>query len=159
VVPTSSPGAAHYNNTETLLPNGKVLFVEDSLYNPSGRADLYDPAAGTWSPAGNSGTSGTATLLLNGKVLVAGIGASLYEPSLNPITNPLRSADGSFKFSFSNPSGSSYHILASTNPTAPLNTWSNLGSATETPSGSGQFQFTDQQAKNYPKRFYRVRSP
>jgi hypothetical protein len=155
--PTGSPGA-HYDNS-ALLPNGKVLFVEDSLYNPLGNAGLYDPATGTWSPAGNPGTSGTATLLLNGKVLVAGVGASLYESSLNPITNPVRLADGSFKFSFSNPSGSSYRVIASTNPVAPLNTWSNLGAATETPSGSGQFQFTDHQAMNYPKRFYRVTSP
>ncbi|MGH7953347.1 MAG: hypothetical protein ACREFE_15745 [Limisphaerales bacterium] len=50
-------------------------------------------------------------------------------------------------------------MLARPNVAAPLNTWSNLGPATETPPGSGQFQFTDHQTPNYPQRFYRVQSP
>jgi hypothetical protein len=95
-------------------------------------------------------------------VLVAGTGfptsAELYQSSLNPILNPARLSDGSFQFSFSNPSGSSYSVLASPSITAPVNTWSNLGPATESPTGSGHFQFTDHQATNYPRRFYRVSS-
>ena len=160
----AAPGANEFNSTgslltgrayqtATLLPNGKVLVVGGTS------AELYDPATGTWSPAGNPGTSGTATLLLNGKVLVAGVGAALYESFLNPITNPFKLSDGSFRFGFSNPSGTNYHVLASPDPAAPLNTWSNLGPATETPPGSGQYQFTDHQATNYPRRSYRVSSP
>jgi hypothetical protein len=127
---------------------------------------LYDPATGTWSPTSNPDTSGTATLLLNGTVLVAGLStgggpgnADLYQSFLNPILNPVRLGDGSFQFGFSNPSGASYRVLASPNAAAPLNTWSNLGSAAETSPGSGQFLFTDHQATNYPQRFYRVSSP
>ncbi len=85
--------------------------------------------------------------------------AELYESSLNPIVNLIKLGDGSIQFGFSNPSGPSYRVLAGTNVAAPLNTWSNLGPATETPPGSGQFQFTDHQAPNYPQRFYRVTSP
>jgi len=162
------------------LPDGKVLVAggvtTNWLYNGSyltwvglASAELYDPATGNWSYTGSLSierASHTATLLPNGRVLVAA-GAStnsaeLYEPTpsyLTPITNPVSLADGSFQFSFSNPGGSSFHILASPNLTAPVNTWSNLGLATETPPGSGQFQFTDHQAMNYPKRFYRVSSP
>jgi len=154
--PTADGGVS---GAATLLPNGKVLIVG------SATAELYDPATGTWSATSSPGISGTATLLSNGKVLIAGgtMGSSgnaeLYASFLNPIISPLRLGDGSFQFSFSNPSGPSYHILASTNPAAPLNTWSNLGTATETSPGSGQFQFTDHQATNYPKRFYHVTSP
>jgi hypothetical protein len=108
----------------------------------------------------------TATLLPNGKVLVVGgfalNSAELYGPTpsfLNPILNPIKLGDGSFQFGFSNPSGPAYRVLASTGVAAPLNTWSNLGPANETPPGSGQFQFTDHQATNYPQRFYRVSSP
>ena len=156
---TGSP--AHGGNSSTLLFNGKVLLTEKvaSLYGPYlSNAELYDPATGTWSPADNPNI-GIATLLLNGKVLVAGFGAELYESSLNPIINPITLGDGSIQFSFSNLSGTGYRVLASTDAAAPLNTWSNLGPATETPPGSGQFQFTDHQAMNYPQRFYRVSSP
>jgi hypothetical protein len=155
--PTGSPGTS---GAATLLPNGKVLVVG------SATAELYDPAIGTWSPTSNPDTSGTTTLLLNGKVLVAGLStgggpgnAELYQSFLNPILNAVRLGNGSFQFGFSNPSGASYRVLASPNPGAPHNTWSNLGSATETAPGSGQFQFTDHQATNHPQRFYRISSP
>ena len=44
-----------------------------------------------------------------------------------------------------------------TNPALRLGNWSVLGSVTEV--SPGQFQFTDPQATNSPRRFYRVRSP
>jgi hypothetical protein len=69
-------------------------------------------------------------------------------------------SDGSFQFHFNaNPNGTDYSVLASSNAAAPLSTWSNLGNASETPLGSGQFQFTDHQATNYTRRFYRVSPP
>jgi Calx-beta domain/Kelch motif/Galactose oxidase, central domain len=84
--------------TATLLPNGKVLVaaglnrhrdVPDVLLNS---AELYDPATGTWSMTGSLNAARfdhTATLLPNGKVLVAGGGfagnelnsAELYDPT------------------------------------------------------------------------------
>lgn len=74
----STPRAVH---TATLLPNGNVLVVggEFNFPNSSGSflksTELYDPATGTWSSTGNLNTARaghTATLLPNGKVLVAG---------------------------------------------------------------------------------------
>ena len=63
---TASPRFVHA--TARLLPNGKVLVVE------FGRAQLYDPATGTWSdgPFLFDSLWHTATLLPNGKVLFAG---------------------------------------------------------------------------------------
>jgi hypothetical protein len=52
-----------------------------------------------------------------------------------------------------------YTVLASTNVALPVSAWSNLGLAVETPPGSGQFQFTDSQATNHARRFYRVHLP
>ena len=152
----SPAGHPSTSGPATLLPNGKVLVVGYS------NAELHDPVAGTWLPAGNSVASlfsHTATHLTDGKVFLAGGSAEFYVSSLNPILNSLKLSDGSFQFSFSNPSGSNYRVLASPNITAPFNTWSNLGNATETAPGSGQFQFTDRQATNSPRRFYRVSSP
>ena len=91
--------------TATLLPSGKVLAVGG--YGVSGTGvgsiastELYDPATGTWSIAGNMVTGRyfqTATLLANGRLLVAGgnsynssipnsstyaVNAELYDPGL-----------------------------------------------------------------------------
>jgi hypothetical protein len=151
----SSTASPDTSGTATLLPNGKVLVVGGTT------AELYDSATGTWSFAGSPVgplNDQTAILLSNGQVLLPA-SAELYVSFLNPILNASRLGDGSFQFGFNNPSGVGYRVLASPNPAAPLNSWSNLGSATETSPGSGQFQFTDYQATNHPQRFYRVSSP
>ena len=66
-------------HTATLLPNGKVLVAGgangDWFFIATKSAELYDPATGTWTPTGNLNKPRalhTATLLPNGKVLVAG---------------------------------------------------------------------------------------
>ena len=94
---TGSLAAARFYHSATLLPNGKVLVAAGvSNEGPSGdlaSAELYDPASGTWTATGSLGTARrlyTATLLLNGKVLVAGgqngttaflASAELYDPA------------------------------------------------------------------------------
>ncbi len=91
----STPRCVH---TATLLANGKVLAAGGQPCDGSGAsitgAELYDPAAGTWSATGSMSTprfGHTATLLANGKVLVAGgstgccgfafTSAELYDPA------------------------------------------------------------------------------
>lgn len=77
---TGPMNTARYGHQATLLPNGKVLIVggvsgqgcRDDITNSS---ELYDPATGTFSYSGSlsiARTSHTATLLSDGKVLVAG---------------------------------------------------------------------------------------
>lgn len=67
--------------------------------------------------------------------------------------------NGSVQFGFTSDPGASFRIFATTNLALPSGTWPMIGFATETPVGSGQFQFNDPQATNSPQRFYRVRSP
>ena len=95
---TGKLNMARSSHSATLLPNGKVLVAggNTSTAPPSfgitNSAELYDPDTGTWSTTGSliGETSGhTATLLPNGKVLVAGgwggnsalNKAELYDPT------------------------------------------------------------------------------
>jgi hypothetical protein len=65
-------------------------------------------------------------------------------------------ANGNFQISFVNSPGTNFTVLATTNLTAPLASWTVLGTATEGP--AGQYQFIDAPATNR-QRFYDVRSP
>lgn len=79
---TGSLGTLRSYHTATLLPNGKVLVtggegggIVNGYWIHLASAELYDPAAGTWTSTGSLVTgrdSHTATLLPNGKVLVTG---------------------------------------------------------------------------------------
>ncbi len=72
------------------------------------------------------------------------------------ITNIVQSAGGSVTLSGTGPSGAAYRMLTTTNLLLPLNNWT--PAATGYFSG-GVFDFTDNQATNYPLRFYRVVTP
>lgn len=87
---TGSLAGDRYSHTATLLLTGKVLVTGGyvGFGGTSVRArtcELYDPATGAWSATGNLTAfraDHTATLLLNGKVLVVGNGiAELYDPA------------------------------------------------------------------------------
>ncbi len=94
--PTHNLDTARSSHTATLLPNGKVLVAggdsTTGLGSTLSRAELYDPATDTWTDTGSLTTARsihTATLLPDGKVLVAGgnlgfgptASAELYDPA------------------------------------------------------------------------------
>jgi len=91
---TGSMTTVRWLHTATLLSNGKVLIAGGTLENGEGSlssAELYDPTAGTFTLTTRSMTVGrdqhTATLLSNGKVLIAGpISAELYDPTAGTFT-------------------------------------------------------------------------
>ena len=90
--PMHTARAAH---TATLLLDGQVLitggFAEDNENRPFASAERYDPAQGVFTKTGSLTTgrqSHTATLLLDGRVLIAGgydgaylASAELYDPA------------------------------------------------------------------------------
>jgi WD40 repeat protein len=95
---TASLPAARFSHTATMLIDGKVLVAGGACCealnqptDPVASAVLYDPGTATWSPTGNMTTprvNHTATLLRDGRVLVAGGGntavlstAELYDPT------------------------------------------------------------------------------
>ena len=92
-----------YGFTATLLSNGKVLIVGGTPDPSRGNfvetdAELYDPLTGTFARTGDLNVRRelhTATLLANGKVLIAGgvdagdepiVAAELYDPETGAFT-------------------------------------------------------------------------
>ena len=94
--PAGSLVTARTRNTATLLPDGRVLVVGGSTCGGScsslATAELYDPTTGNFTATGSMGVARvgqTATLLANGRVLVAGGGfasAELYDPTTGKFT-------------------------------------------------------------------------
>jgi len=177
---TGSLGIARGIHTATLLPDGKVLAVggnHNSLDAPTivalSSAEIYDPATGTWTPAGRSlnaaRSTQTATLLPSGQVLVAdgfyvnsGIqlsSAELYDSAAGPITlvHPKTLPGGAFQFAFTGVPNRTNTMLATTDLALQLSNWTELGVVPEF--APGLFLFSDRQATNHPQRFYRIRSP
>jgi hypothetical protein len=95
---TGSMAAPRTRHTATLLGDGKVLITGgdggNDLSNPLATAEIFDSSTGVFTPTGNmvSARAGhTATLLVNGKVLLAGgsSGAStaeLFDPATGEFT-------------------------------------------------------------------------
>ncbi len=153
-----------------LLTNGLVLVTGG--YGGLATAELYDPASGLWTPAAtmhNQRQQFPAVLLPNGQVLVAGgfyfsslTNSELYGSVASAtlpirLLNSTRLSSGAFQFGFTNTPGAGFTALTTTNLSLPLSDWSVIGSVPEI--SPGVFQFTDPQATNGPRHFYRVRSP
>lgn len=123
-VEVGSMNVARAAHTATLLPNHKVLVIDggqmdiDDLPVSVSSAEIFDPSAGTFTPTGSPCIARefhTATLLTNGKVLIAGgnefngyptwltatATAELYDP-----------ATGSFASTGSMAVGRSYHTAS-----------------------------------------------
>jgi Kelch motif len=113
--PTGSTPATRSVDTATLLQDGRVLITGGSA-TPDGNnaltsAELYDPKTGTFSPSGSMTTARfgqTATLLLDGRVLITGgtaapmggpslTSAELYDPktgTFSPTGSMTTASDG-----------------------------------------------------------------
>src|SRR5262245_15979292 len=87
---TGSMNISRWTPMATLLTDETVLVAggshfDNPVWNPLASAELYDPTTGTWSATGsmNNAHSGPATLLADGRVLVAGCCAPRGENSEN----------------------------------------------------------------------------
>lgn len=170
---TGAMGTPRGGAASVLLSDGVVLVAggNGASGNTLTNSELYSPVTDQWTPTGpmlEARSDGFLTVLLHdGRALATGGFSSTAElyttvgfvlPVPIVLTHPTRLA-GSFQFSWTNMSGSTNMVFASTNVAQPFSNWLNLGTAAETPASSGQFQFTDTAAGSNIRRFYRVVSP
>ena len=98
-------------------------------------------------PTLGAGLAWADSLLMNGSIIVG----SATPPIFTEIALQSGSVMG---LEFTGLAGQNYNVLATTNPTLPLASWTKLGAATEIT--SGHFQFGDNSFTNFPRRFYQV---
>ncbi len=153
--------AGSFSETPNLV-GGNALLAP--LGNYGGPTQTMPPLPG--SPAVDAAATSDFTTDQRGFPRVLGPAPDLgaVEGIFNPAGPGLLTAvpqleNGAFQFGFTNYEGMTQTILTTTNLALPSGQWTILGTAVETPAGSGNFQFADLQATNNPQRFYRVRSP
>lgn len=73
------------------------------------------------------------------------------------LANPTMQTNRTFQFTFANMTNYPFTVRGTTNLSLPFSNWATLTGLTE--ARPGQFQFTDPQATNSSRRFYRVTSP
>ena len=78
---------------------------------------------------------------------------------INSLLGGVGVAAGRLGFTFTNISGLSYSVLATNDLSAPVATWPVIGTATESPAGSGHYQFTDPNPATSNNLFYYLRQP
>jgi hypothetical protein len=169
---TNGVGSSWVQIASVFAADGATWFVgPDAGY---GSLNIYRWATNGL-PAFSNGAGTNLVVLFDGSILTrandqstwrrlgsnSGLGSAwqqVYLASSAPrLRNPSRLPNGSAQFSFTNQTGLTFSVYASTNVALPLAQWTLLGSPTESPAGT--FQFTDAAATNSPRRFYRVTSP
>jgi hypothetical protein len=153
--------AGSFSGTPNLVGGNAKLAP---LGNYGGPTQTMPPLPG--SPAIDAAVSSSFTTDQRGFPRVLGPAPDLgaVEGIFNPagpglLTTVPRLGNGTFQFGFTNYEGMTQTILTTTNLALPLSQWTILGTAVETPAGSGNFQFNDQQTTNYLQRYYRATSP
>jgi PKD repeat protein len=124
----------------------------DKAENPS---HVYS-TAGMFSPSLIVENSLGLTLGVSGPAITVGSGLTIQPTSVG-LTGA--GASAFVQFAFTDASGLSFSILATNHLTAPISTWPVIGTATENPPGSGQYQFKDTTPATNSVRYYILRQP
>ena len=172
---TTTFDTTEYHAGDTIFLVGKYDFIvspnQVSLWiNPASSTfnSASEPATG--SITANTGTDGFAIDRFNMRQNTASsvpaemqwdeLRVSAAWASVTPVpsrtaitlTNVRTLGSGAFQFAYTNGSGQSFSVYASTN----LSNWSPIGVAAQI--SPGLYQFTDTTATNSPRRFYQLRS-
>ena len=157
-----------------------VVAVQDQYGNltTSTASIAATVGAGTWTIGGTTtlaaiaGTASFTNLMASSTAAVTGATIAFTSAGLTgamssgfnisaPIPANLSGVTlsaGKLKFSFTNATGLSFSVLATNNLTAPKANWPVIGTAVESPAGSGIYQYTNSAATN-AQQFYIIRQP
>jgi uncharacterized delta-60 repeat protein len=159
-------------------PNGRIVIVGDfTMLNGQPRVRVgrvnWDGSLDPTLTVAADRFVRAAALQSTGKILVGGLFTTLgganrgfigrIDADQNPspmfidAASVRRVAGGAARFSFLNPNAAGLSVLASDDVTVPLAAWANLGPPVAL--GGGVYQFTDPDAANFPRRFYRLSAP
>ncbi|MGO8766626.1 MAG: hemoblobin-interacting domain-containing protein [Limisphaerales bacterium] len=138
------------------------------VYNGSSYSVL-PPAAYSTSQAGeivfNSSQSavlqspGTKTIVINATGYSTDTVVQTLAVPSSKLSGVSVNISDSLNFTFTNFTGLSFSVLATNNIAAPVSTWPVIGTATENPPGSGQYQFTDPNPATNSAQYYILRQP
>ena len=164
------------------LATQPVVVVQDQYGNVVTTATsniVAQVGAGAWTIGGTTtkaAVSGTATftgLTATSAAAVSGVTISFTSAGLTGATSspgfnipaPIQSklagvtlSGGKLIFSFTNVTGLSFSVLATNNLTAPKTNWPVVGTAVESPAGSGNYQYTNSATTN-GQQYFLIRQP
>jgi hypothetical protein len=131
------------------LDNEQTIFLLSTNWSTNSFTSLP-----VWNfPAGYA----LATVFVNGIQSTSSVvNISVPVPISTTLTGPQKLING-FRFAFTNSVGALFGVLTTTNLALSLSQWTALGGVLEI--APGQFQFTDPQATNSGRRFYRAFVP
>lgn len=173
--------AGNFNGWSPALTNMILVtnntWQYDAVFDNATNAQFKFAANGSWTNnwGDSSQTQFTVPLSgssqsLGGNIQVSNILTGIHRFTFNDQTlaynlralPPTRAAlapgtNGAMHIAFTNAAGMSFTVLAATNLNLPLSNWTVLASVPET--APGQFEFSDAAATNFPRRYYRLRTP
>jgi hypothetical protein len=120
-------------------------------------------SAGTATFAGltafsTNSVTGATIAFTSGALSVTSSPAFTIPAPIQSVLGGVSTANGKMTFAFTNVTGLSFSILATNDITAPVATWPVVGTAIESPAGSGNYSYTNSSATN-GQQYFILRQP
>ena len=151
---TNSPSDQAWHNAITSI-------TVDGSPLPSTAYNILQPGKIVFDPTKSTLLQGSGPR--NIVVSATGYSADAVVQSIAGVTAPklggFSLSGGQFNFTFTSTTGLSFAVLATNNLAAPHSTWPAVGTAVESPAGSGHYQFSDPNPATNGTVYYRLRQP
>ena len=151
---TNTPDVPTWRSAITSITvNGSLLSASAYDTTQVGKI-LFNPAQSTLLQQPGAKTIVISAPGFSDAMVVQGLGLAQ-----SVVSGVSLNGSNSLQFSFSNGTGLSFPVLGTNDVTAPLSTWPVIGTAVESPAGSGQYHFTDPNPATNSAMFYIIGQP